>query len=148
MHTFTAIYLHVVFATWNRIPFLTPDIRPRVHAYFAGAARNLGLDYVHVGGVVDHLHFLGRFAPSGAISATIGQLKQSATTFVHDISPRSRDFQWQRGFAAFSVGRDRVDSVVRYIANQEEHHRVKTFAEELDEFLRQYGSSTEAVGLL
>src|SRR5438067_12728083 len=63
MHTYTSIYIHVVFATWNRRPFLTNAFRSSLHAYFAGTARNLGLEYVHVGGVEDHLHFLARFNP-------------------------------------------------------------------------------------
>lgn len=148
MHTFTAVYLHVVFATWNRVPFLDPDIRPRIHAYFAGTARNLGLEYVTVGGVADHLHFLARFIASEPISNVIGQLKQSSTCFVHDEVRRLSDFKWQRGFAAFSVGRDRVASVVRYIEQQQEHHRRKTFEEELDEFLREFGASADSVGLM
>jgi putative transposase len=79
MHTYTSIYLHVVFAMWSRRPFLRTPIRPRVHAYVAATARNLGVADVHAGGHVDHIHLLGRFDPSKALSAVIGELKKSAT---------------------------------------------------------------------
>jgi REP element-mobilizing transposase RayT len=122
------MYIHVVFATWNRRPFLTASFRSSLHAYFAGTARNLGLQYVHVGGVEDHLHFLARFDPAPSVSSIVGQLKQSSTVWIRE--SHEREFRWQRGFGAFSVSLARVPAVVRYIARQEEHHRRKTFAEE------------------
>src|SRR5688572_26610917 len=122
MHTYASIYLHVVFATWSRRPFLTPSLRPRVHAYIATTARNLGVAAdVHVGGYDDHVHILGRFDPANAPSAVIGQIKQAASHWLHE--ENVREFRWQRGYGAFSVSRDRVPVVVRYIQRQEEHHR-------------------------
>jgi putative transposase len=146
MHTYTSIYIHVVFATWNRRPFLNRTFRSSLHAYFAGTARNLGLEYVHVGGVEDHLHFLARFNPTQSISAIVGQLKQSSTVWIHD--SHEREFRWQRGFGAFSVSLSRVPAVIRYIAKQEEHHKRKTFAEELELLLRETGTSVADLGLL
>ena len=146
MHTYASIYLHVVFATWSRRPSLTPSLRPRVHSYLAATARNLGISDVHVGGHDDHVHVLGRFAPVSAPSSIIGQLKHSASQWArHEIAP---DFQWQRGFSAFSVSRDRVDAVVRYVRRQEEHHRTATFRDELEKLLRDHGVNLENVHLL
>src|SRR5947209_20137143 len=146
MHTYTSIYVHVVFATWSRRPFLAQSFRPSLHAYFAATARSLGLNYVHVGGVEDHLHFLARFDPSQSISSIVGQLKQSATVWIRD--SHEREFRWQRGFAAFSVSPSRVPGVVRYLGRQEEHHRKKTFAEELEALLREAGASIADLDLL
>jgi putative transposase len=146
MHTYTSIYIHVVFATWNRRPFLTASFRSSLHAYFAGTARNLGLQYVHVGGVEDHLHFLARFDPALSVSSIVGQLKQSSTVWIRE--SHEREFRWQRGFGAFSVSLARVPAVVRYIARQEEHHRRKTFAEELKRLLHETGASVADLGLL
>ena len=148
MHTYTSIYIHVVFATWNRYPFLDHATRPRLHAYFAGTARKLGVVSVTVGGVEDHLHFMGRFDPAVAFSAVIGQLKKSSTDWLHEnFTPLSK-FRWQRGFGGFSVSVDRVPSVNRYIERQEEHHRGRSFREEIDELLREFGMSIGDVGLL
>jgi putative transposase len=146
MHTYTSIYLHVVFATWSRRPFLADSFRSSLHAYFAGTSRNLGLKYVHVGGVEDHLHFLARFDPAQPVSTIVGQLKQSATVWIR--GSHEPQFRWQRGFAAFSVSLSRVPAVVRYITRQEEHHKGKTFPEELDFLLRETGGSVADVGVL
>ena len=140
-HRFT-----VVFATWNRRPFLTDSFRSSLHAYFSGTARNLGLNYVHVGGVEDHLHFLARFDPVQSVSSIIGKLKQSSSSWIGE--SHQPEFRWQRGFGAFSVSLSRVPAVIRYIARQEEHHHKKTFAEELETLLRDTGTSVSDLGLL
>jgi REP element-mobilizing transposase RayT len=146
VHTYTSIYLHVIFATWSRHPFLTDTLRPRVHAYLATTARNLGVADVHVGGHEDHVHLLGRFDPANAPSALIGQIKQAATYWLHE--ENVREFRWQRGFSAFSVSRDRVPVVIRYIQRQEDHHRKRTFREELEWLLHAHGARLEDGHLL
>jgi putative transposase len=147
MHTYTSIHLHVVFATWNRRPFLSASLRPRVHAYIASTARKLGVDPVHVGGHEDHVHLLGRFDPAHAPSAVIGQIKQAATFWLHEEN-MVRAFRWQRGFSAFAVSCDRIPVVVRYIERQEEHHRKRTFREELEGLFRAHGVRFEDAHLL
>ena len=146
VHTYTSIYLHVVFATWSRRPFLGASLRPRVHAFLASTARNLGIDDVHVGGHDDHVHLLGCFDPTMAPSTLIGRIKQSATHWLHE--ENVREFKWQRGFSAFSVSRDRVPIIVRYIERQEEHHRKRTFREELAILLAAHGVNIEDAHLL
>ena len=146
MHTCSSIYLHVVFATWSRQPFIVDEIRPRLHAYLAAAARALAAADIHVGGHVDHVHLCGEFDPAAAPSVVVGRLKQAATRWMQ--GEGVRDFRWQRGFGAFSVSRDRVPAVVRYIERQEEHHRKRTFREELEMLLRAHGIGIEDTHLL
>ena len=145
MHTFSSIYIHVVFATWSRRPYFTSSLRPRLHEYLAATARNLGLSDVDVGGFDDHVHLLARFDPTSSPSYAIGALKQSTSQWVRRERP---DFRWQRGFGAFSVSTNRVPLVVDYIRRQEEHHRRQTFEEELARILEEHGVSLDAVGLL
>ncbi|MGZ8781462.1 MAG: transposase [Thermoanaerobaculia bacterium] len=92
------------------------------------------------------MHLLGRFDPTGAPSAVIGQIKQAATHWLHEED--MREFRWQRGFSAFSVSCDRVPFVARYIRRQEEHHAKRTFRDELESLLRQHGVSIEDAHLL
>ncbi len=146
MHTYSSVHVHVVFATWNRNPFLDSEIRPRLHAYVAGTARNLGLMGVTVGGVEDHLHLIARFSPAQSISSVIGAMKKSATDWMQDNA--QSNFRWQRGFGAFSVSPDRVPAVTRYIERQEEHHKSTSFQEELEKLLREIGISIDDVHLL
>jgi putative transposase len=145
MHTCTSIYLHVVFATWSRRASIADELRPRL-AYLAATARGLGVADVQVGGHVDHVHICGEFDPSTAPSVVIGRLKQAGTRWPQ--GEGVRDFRWQRGFGAFSVSRDRVPAVVRYIERQEEHHRKRTFREELEMLLRAHGIGLEDTHLL
>ena len=102
---------------------------------------------MHVGGHEDHVHLLGRFDPVTAPSAVIGQIKQAATHWLHEEN-LVRTFRWQRGFSAFSVSRDRVPGVVEYIQRQEEHHRKRTFREELGRLLAAHGVRLEDAHLL
>jgi REP element-mobilizing transposase RayT len=138
MHTYAAIHIHVVFATWNRHAFLHREIRPDLHAYLAGIARNLGIDDVYAGGIEDHVHLLGRFSPSQSTSDLVGQIKKSSGDWIRERIPH---FRWQRGFGAFSVSPDRVRSVQRYVMRQEEHHRRRTFCEEIERLCADLGVS-------
>src|SRR5438046_9687347 len=98
MHTYTSIYVHVIFATWNRYPFLDQATRPHLHAYFAGTARKLGVASVTVGGGEDHLHFIGRFSPAVAFSSIIGHLKRSSTHWLHEDFSNLGKLRWHAGF--------------------------------------------------
>jgi putative transposase len=145
MHTYALIHIHVIFATWNRHPFLVHTTLPALHAYMAGTARNLGVADVHVGGVEDHLHLVGRFGPMLALSKVIGPLKKSSGDWLRGRIPR---FRWQRGYGAFSVSPDRVRSVQRYVQRQKEHHARHTFQEELEKVCAELGIDINDLGLL
>ncbi len=145
MHSYSLVYVHVVFATWNRTPFLNHATRPDLHAYVAGIARNLGFSDVHVGGVEDHMHLLGRLGPTHALSNVIGQLKKSSGDWLRERIPR---FRWQRGFGGFSVSPDRIRAVQRYVKRQEEHHKSRTFREELETLCSEIGIAIDDLELL
>jgi REP element-mobilizing transposase RayT len=145
MHTYSLVYIHVVFATWSRCPFLDPATRPELHAYMAGTARNLGFADVHVGGIEDHVHLVGCLNPACALSDVIGQLKKSSGDWLRKRIPM---FRWQRGFGAFSVSPDRIRSVQRYVMRQEEHHHQRTFRAELEKLSSDLGISFDDLELM
>ena len=145
MHTYSFVYVHVVFATWNRHPHLVRELRPALHAYVAGIAWNLGAADIYVGGIEDHLHLVGRFCPSRALSDSIGELKKSSGDWLRQTIP---EFRWQRGFAAFSVSADRIRYVQRYVMRQEQHHQRRDFRRELEELMNAMGVDVDDVGLL
>ena len=89
--------------------------------------------------MADHVHLLVSLKPTACLSNFIRDLKKSSSVWVKE--SRLRDFQWQEGYAAFTVSASARESVQRYIAGQEEHHRVKSFREELVEFLEKSGVS-------
>ena len=132
------LYAHLIFSTRDRRPFLDVEIRDRVHAYLSVVLRDMGSPYVVVGGVADHVHILYEIGRTVAVCEYIEQLKRESSKFVKGLGPNLDKFYWQRGYGIFSVSPTHRESVVKYIQNQEEHHRTKTFQEEYREFLNRY----------
>ena len=136
--SFCQLYVHIVFSTKKREPYLGESIRPNVHAYMAGILNELGCSNILVGGFVDHVHCLCSLNKLEAPVKIIQELKQDSSKYVKTLDERLHTFSWQRGYGMFSVSPTHLDSVRSYIANQVEHHRVKSFQEEYREFLKRY----------
>lgn len=134
----TKIYVHLVFSTRNRASFLDDDIRGRVHGYLATIVRNVGSPYVVVGGVSDHVHILFDMGKLHTPVEFVEQVKRESSKFVKTLGPKYSHFYWQRGYGMFSVSPTHLKDAEHYVRNQEEHHKTKTFQEELLGFLRRY----------
>ncbi len=125
--TYLSLYVHVIFSTKNREPFLTDDIRQRTFDYLGGTIGGLGALSVRVGGMPDHVHLLIRTNAKTSISDLVREIKKSSTNWIRNEVP---SFSWQEGYGAFSVSAERLRGVVKYIENQEERHHKMTFEEE------------------
>ena len=122
------IYVHIVFSTKNREPFLIDrQLRHRTHAYLHGICANQGSPSIRIGGVEDHVHILCRLSKTLDVSTFIRELKRDSSKWVKDQKPELTDFYWQNGYGAFSVSPSHVDPLTQYIVNQEEHHRHARF---------------------
>jgi putative transposase len=131
------IYLHLVFSTKLRKPFLSSDnLQSELHAYLAGACRNLDSPSLQVGGVEDHVHILCQLSKTLSVADLVRELKRESSKW---LKPRIANFQWQQGYGAFSVSPSHVDALKDYIRNQQEHHRIETFQDELRRLFRKYG---------
>lgn len=137
-NTYTSLNFHFIFSTKNRKPFLESSWRERLHEYLGGSTRGLGGTALQVGGVEDHVHLLVSLKPTLCIADYMQEIKKSSSTWVHDVM-RERDFHWQEGYSAFSVSASAVESVRRYIMGQDEHHRRRSFRDELRSFLKKSG---------
>ena len=135
----TRLYAHLVFSTKDRMPLLTADVRPRVHAYLAELTRDCGSRFVVVGGVADHVHLLFELGKMNAPVQLVEKVKKESSKFVKTLGPDLHSFYWQNGYGMFSVSPTHRDQVERYVRNQEEHHRTKSFEEEYRGFLTRYG---------
>jgi putative transposase len=134
------IYLHLVFSTKNREPFLTDrNVRDDVHKSLGGLCNKLKCPVLCVGGVADHVHILCRFGKSIEVEDLFKELKRESSIWIKTISPDLAQFYWQAGYGAFSVSPSHIEDLKRYIANQEEHHRTETFQEEFLRLLKKYG---------
>ncbi|HVS73494.1 MAG TPA: IS200/IS605 family transposase [Phycisphaerae bacterium] len=136
--SFGALYLHIIFSTKNRLPIITPEIQSRLYGYLGGILSHRKCVQLAAGGIPDHIHLLVSLARDLSISDCIRDIKSLASGWVHETFPRSDNFAWQSGYAAFSVSYSSLDAVRAYIANQAEHHRGKTFQEEYLDFLQRH----------
>jgi len=134
----SAVYIHLVFSTKNRQPFLREqDMRARLHAELGGITKTLGCAPILTGGVEDHVHLLARFGRTIAQAEWVKELKRVSNLWLKKEYGLS-DFEWQGGYADFSVSYSNLDRVKRYISSQEEHHRKRSFQDEVRELLRRH----------
>jgi REP element-mobilizing transposase RayT len=136
-NTYTSLHYHIIFSTKNREPWLVPDIEQRVWAFIGGIARAHKMTALQVGGVDDHIHGLITAPPTIAPCQIAQFLKGDSSKWIHEEFADLRRFSWQDGYGAFGVSKSNIPEVIKYIQNQREHHRKKTFQEEYLEFLRQ-----------
>lgn len=124
------VHLHLVWATWDRRPALSPSVRLHVHAAIAEKARALNSDRVSVGGVADHVHVLLDMPSTVSIADLVRHLKGNSSHLVNALDPRDEPFRWQGSYGAFSVDDASVETVRRYVLDQERHHaQGDTFAD-------------------
>ena len=135
--THTSLLYHLIFATKNREPLIAPAWRARLHEYLGGTVDGLGGTPQGVGGVGDHVHLLVGLKPTHCLSDFMRELKKASSVWAAATS--GHPFHWQEGYAAFTVSASARADVQRYLARQEEHHRTRSFREELVEFLKKSG---------
>ena len=139
MHSFVSCLMHVVFSTKDRRPFITPELQERLWPYLGGIARENKMRAILVGGVADHIHILLSLPSTLAISKAVQLIKGNSSKWVHETFPQHAAFEWQEGYGAFSLGVSGIEATVAYIENQAEHHRRRTFQEELKTILDKHG---------
>ena len=133
------IYLHIVFSTKNRQPFLADaKLRGECHAYLAGICKRRGSPSLIVGGASDHVHILCCLGREESVSVLIRELKRESSKALKAKSAELRNFFWQSGYGVFSVSPAHVEALKRYIANQEEHHGRESYQDEFRRLLRKY----------
>ena len=134
------LWTHLIFSTKNRFPFLTDKVvRAEMHAYLAQVLRNHDCEPLIVGGVEDHVHALFTLSRTLPIASIVKEVKRTSSGWIKEVLPVLAKFHWQGGYAAFSVSQSNLQEVIRYIENQEEHHKRVTFQDEYRAFLKAYG---------
>jgi putative transposase len=126
------VYVHLVWATWDRLPMLPPGVRERVHNCLRGECARMGGDALAIGGIDDHVHLLVRLPPTVSLSAFVKQLKGASSHFANHEIKSNLTFKWQGGYGAFSVSRRLIPLVHDYILRQEEHHRTGAIYAEVE----------------
>jgi len=136
--SFTCLHYHFIFSTKHRHRCIGPDVATRLYEYIGGILRRHNGQLVAAGGIPDHVHLLVALSKQSTVADALRDIKANSSGWVHETFPELRDFAWQVGYAAFTVSYSSLDDVTRYIANQAEHHRTKTFQEEFIAFLKRH----------
>lgn len=135
----SSVYLHLVFSTKGREPWLQdPVLRAECYAFLGGVSKQLDCPPVIVGGVADHVHLLARFGRGVTQSDWVKELKRVSSRWIKERGGRMAGFAWQGGYGVFSVSASALEHVEKYIQNQEEHHRKMTFQDEFRKFLQKH----------
>jgi putative transposase len=123
-HTYAQNVIHVVFSTKDRRKLMPNEFRPQMWAYAAGICKKLDILVLAVGGMEDHIHLLVQIPPTLAVANAVLAIKSNSSRWANE---EGHKFAWQQGYGAFSVSSSIVPSVIRYIENQEAHHKRMSF---------------------
>lgn len=128
----SAVYIHLVFSTKTRRPFLRDKrVRGELHSYLGGISRQLECPPIRNGGVEDHVHILAQLGRTITQADWAKELKRVSSAWLKEKHGELGEFQWQGGYAAFSVSRSNLEQVMEYISVQEEHHHKMTLEDEI-----------------
>ena len=127
-----------MFSTKHRAPFIIPQFEDELHHYLGGICNALDCQTIKVGGYTDHVHILCMLSKKIALMKLVEQVKSNSSKWMKTKHESLANFYWQDGYGAFSVNPSEVETVIKYIANQHEHHEKKTFQDEYRAFLNKY----------
>ncbi|MCI5223038.1 MAG: IS200/IS605 family transposase [Candidatus Electrothrix sp. AR4] len=129
-HSYISCHIHYVFSTKGREPWINSDIRERLFKYMSGTTRKHGMASLRIGGTENHIHQLVSLPTTLTIAKAAQFIKGKSSKWIHETFPDHQHFYWQEGYGAFSVSTSQVERTSAYIDNQQEHHRLTSFAEE------------------
>jgi putative transposase len=130
--------IHVCFSTKNRVDLIMPEIERDLFSYMHGIVENNNSKLILANGTANHVHLLISIGKTLSISELIGDIKRDSSSWVKTQDRKFSQFYWQEGYGAFSVGQTEDERVIKYIANQKEHHQQKDYKTEFRGFLRKY----------
>jgi putative transposase len=129
-NTYTRIYVHFVFVVKNRANLINKSFKEELNKYITDIVKNKGHKLIAINCMPDHIHVFTGMKPSQSISDLARDIKANSGGFINKKKLTKGRFEWQQGFATFSYSHSQIDKVIKYIINQEEHHRKLTFKEE------------------
>ncbi|HEY4691579.1 MAG TPA: IS200/IS605 family transposase [Anaerolineae bacterium] len=129
---YTQLYLHLVWATWDRLPLITFDIEDSLYAAIADKCRELKCVPIAIGGIEEHVHLLVRFHTTVSVATLAKEIKGSSSHLTTHVLRPMGFFKWQGSYGAFTIAKDDVPAVENYIRGQKEHHRQGRMIEDLE----------------
>ena len=137
-NTYSQIYIHLVFAVSGRLTLIRNEWKNELYKYITGIIKNENQKLMAINGTSDHVHLLVGIKPEISLSNLVRDIKSNSSRFLNEKHKLKIKFKWQEGFGAFSYSYSMVDTIVKYINNQENHHRKKSLREEYIEILEKF----------
>lgn len=137
-NTYTQLYIHIVFAVKFRKSVIDISWEERLHKYIIAIVQNNEHKMLALNSASDHIHLFIGLNPKGSISELLRKIKGDSSEWINKEKLTEHKFQWQEGYGAFSHSKSQIDNVVKYILNQKEHHKKKTFREEYVKILEDF----------
>jgi len=137
-NTYSQIYIQIVFAVESRQSLIDTEHNDELQKYITGIVSAQRQKLIVINNMPDHVHLLIGQRPDSALSDLVGDIKSGSTNFINRRRWVRGRFNWQEGFGAFSYSRSQLDTVVRYIKNQQRHHRTRSFRDEYVQLLDKF----------
>ena len=137
-NTYTQIHIQTVFAVQNRQCLIQKEWKDELYKYITGIIQNHDHKLLQINGMPDHLHIFFGMRPKQSLSNLMKIVKGESSEWINKKGFLRNKFSWQEGYGAFSYAKSQVPKVIRYIQNQEDHHKKKTFIEEYLDFLKAF----------
>jgi putative transposase len=128
-----ALFIHLVWATWDRQPIVSAEIERQVYRNIESEARGLGCTVVAINGMPDHVHLVVSLPTTVTIANLVKQVKGVSSHFVNETLKPGSDFKWQGRYGAFTVSRWHVEKIVNYVKGQKKHHHLNDLQNEWEE---------------
>ncbi|NIV95382.1 IS200/IS605 family transposase [candidate division KSB1 bacterium] len=133
------ILVHIVFSTKHREPFIKSEIETELFKYMSSIYRAYHSPALAMNGTENHVHTLTSLSKTITLSKLIEEVKRSSSKWFKTKGDAYKNFYWQNGYGAFSIGQSNVEALKKYIANQKGHHKKQTFQDEFRALLKRYG---------
>ncbi len=137
-NTFTQLYVQIIFAVNGRKNLISKQFREELHKYITGIVQKRDHKMLAIYCMPDHLHFLAGINPAKSISDLVRDVKADSSNFINRNRWIKGKFNWQTVYGGFSYSRSQIDTVIKYIMNQEELHKITTFKDEYIDFLKNF----------
>jgi len=137
-NTYTQVYVQFIFAVQNRMSIIRPEWEDELYRYITGIVQNHNHKLIAINGAGDHVHLFVGLHTTQSMAEFMQDVKEFSSKWINNNEFTKGRFQWQEGYGAFSYSKSQIDQVYKYIMNQKEHHKKKSFSEEYIEFLEKF----------
>jgi putative transposase len=137
-NTYTQLHIQFVFAVKYRAALIQKEWKARLHQYLTGIFQQNDHKMLQINNMPDHIHIFIGMRPNQSISSLVQNVKAESSKWIKGNKFCKSPFAWQEGFGAFSYSKSHVDRVIRYIQNQETHHKKETFLDEYRRLLKAF----------